>query len=264
MSSSRDYDDRRREGGHDGVKGNKPDDGVRTEAERSLRRDLGDVRVHTDPAAQAAADNLGARAFTRQQDIYFAAGEYRPHDPQGRQLLLHELAHSAQQADSAGPSAPTAALEAEAARAAQAVERGERAPVALHASPDRVLKQEKGKPVAPTVQRHPEEIGPAPAQGTLTGGGFSIPYLYNVVKGAAFVPLTLQVTEGTAVIATPLTDMAEGNDYRIQNAGGSQARAVVVSVSSGLRNPPRLQLTFTRGNASYLAVFQFPGGTAKG
>jgi hypothetical protein len=126
-----------------------------------------------------------------------------------------------------------------------------------------VLKQEKGKPVTPTVQRHPEEIGPAPAQGTLTGGGFSIPYLYNVVKGAAFLPLTLQVTEGVAVIATPLTDMAEGKDYRIQNAGGSQARAVVVSVSSALRAPPRLQLTLTRGNASYLAVFQFPGGATK-
>jgi Domain of unknown function (DUF4157) len=86
---------------------------------------LDDVRVHTDPTADALARSVSARAFTTGQDVYFAAGEYRPGTPDGDSLLAHELTHVAQQrgAPSSGPltvSEPGDALETE----ADAVARG--------------------------------------------------------------------------------------------------------------------------------------------
>jgi hypothetical protein len=63
---------------------------------------LDGVRVHTDGAASELADGLDARAFTVQQDIYFAAGQYDPDSPHGRRLLAHELTHTLQPAPRPG------------------------------------------------------------------------------------------------------------------------------------------------------------------
>lgn len=60
--------------------------------------DLSDVRIHDDEAAHAAAEEIGARAFTRGRDIFFGAGRWPPEDRDGRRLLAHELAHTVQQA----------------------------------------------------------------------------------------------------------------------------------------------------------------------
>ncbi len=73
-------------------------------------RDLGNVRLHTDQQAAAAARDVNARAFTRGQDVYFADGQYQPHSDAGRRLMAHELTHTVQQspppaAVSAGPTA---------------------------------------------------------------------------------------------------------------------------------------------------------------
>ena len=62
-----------------------------------LGADLSGVRIHDDEAAHAAAKEIGARAFTHGRDIFFAAGEWRPEDREGRRLLAHELAHTVQQ-----------------------------------------------------------------------------------------------------------------------------------------------------------------------
>ncbi|MBU3078998.1 eCIS core domain-containing protein [Sphingomonas quercus] len=61
-------------------------------------RSLGDVRVHDHAAARSAADGIGAHAYTWGRDIGFAAGAYRPHAPDGRCLIAHEIAHTIQQA----------------------------------------------------------------------------------------------------------------------------------------------------------------------
>ena len=58
---------------------------------------LGDVRIHTDGNASAAASKTGARAFTYGADIFFGSGQYNPGSPEGNQLIGHELAHVAQQ-----------------------------------------------------------------------------------------------------------------------------------------------------------------------
>jgi hypothetical protein len=59
--------------------------------------DLGDVHVHSDERAAGAARALSARAFTVGNHIAFAEGQYSPHTNAGRGVLMHELAHVAQQ-----------------------------------------------------------------------------------------------------------------------------------------------------------------------
>jgi hypothetical protein len=60
-------------------------------------RDLGGVRIHDDPVAARTASELGARAFTHGQDVFFAQGRYQPGTETGRRLLAHELTHTIQQ-----------------------------------------------------------------------------------------------------------------------------------------------------------------------
>lgn len=68
--------------------------GVRAHFEARLGRDLGDVRVRTDPEAARAER---AAAFTVGSDIVFGAGRYAPETSAGRRLLAHELVHVVQQ-----------------------------------------------------------------------------------------------------------------------------------------------------------------------
>lgn len=67
--------------------------------EPRFNADLSSVRVHDGPAADRAANAVGARAFALGNDITFARGEYRPGTQAGRRLLAHELAHVAQGGD---------------------------------------------------------------------------------------------------------------------------------------------------------------------
>jgi hypothetical protein len=66
---------------------------LRTLMESLLGNDFAGVRVHETPYAQA----IGARAFTRGNDLYFAPGAYDPASSHGRELIGHELTHVVQQ-----------------------------------------------------------------------------------------------------------------------------------------------------------------------
>nr|WP_295430327.1 DUF4157 domain-containing protein [uncultured Thiodictyon sp.] len=79
------------------------DRGARAFFEPRLDRDLGDVRIHTDGAADRSALAVGAQAYAVGRHIAFAPGRYAPDTQDGRYLLGHELAHTIQQ----GASAPT-------------------------------------------------------------------------------------------------------------------------------------------------------------
>lgn len=72
-------------------------DPVREPMEQALGVDFSGVRVHTDAGAARRSDDLQARAFTKDTDLYFAPGEYAPHTPRGQMLLAHELTHVVQQ-----------------------------------------------------------------------------------------------------------------------------------------------------------------------
>jgi hypothetical protein len=72
----------------------------------ALGHDLSHVTVHTDTAAQQAAEALGAHAFALGADLYFGAGEYAPGNTTGDELLLHELQHVVQHDEGRLPSSP--------------------------------------------------------------------------------------------------------------------------------------------------------------
>lgn len=72
------------------------------------------ARIHTDAAASAATVSVDAEAYATGHDIYFRAGSYQPNSAHGRWLLLHELAHVAQQEHTSGPASSNAELEREA------------------------------------------------------------------------------------------------------------------------------------------------------
>lgn len=59
--------------------------------------DFRNVRIDTSQSAGEAARSLQARAFTVDNYIGFAPGQYAPGTPRGDVLLAHELAHTIQQ-----------------------------------------------------------------------------------------------------------------------------------------------------------------------
>lgn len=83
------------------------DSSFRSSFEPRFGHDFSGVRVHTGPQAAAAAASIQAKAFTAGSDIVFGAGQYAPSQPQGQELLAHELTHVIQQ----GASAPAEKVE---------------------------------------------------------------------------------------------------------------------------------------------------------
>lgn len=61
--------------------------------------DFSGIRVHTDAEAVQMNQQLGARAFTHGENIYFNSGEYNPESSDGKRLLAHELVHTIQQSN---------------------------------------------------------------------------------------------------------------------------------------------------------------------
>ncbi len=65
--------------------------------EPRFHHSLENVRIHTGPQAERAADSIQARAFTFGNHIAFGKNEYRPRSASGRRLIAHELVHTVQQ-----------------------------------------------------------------------------------------------------------------------------------------------------------------------
>jgi len=236
---------------------------LRQQAEDALGGDLTRVRLHLGEEAATRAAQEDARAFTERQEIYFARGEYDPGSPEGRRLLLHELAHASQAERPGGGLADREALEQDAERAAQAVLRGERATIQHATAGGQRLRQEKKAPETPSLVVHPVEITPVPPQGAVTGAGFSVQYLYEVRRAGAEISLLLRVPAGVSVAVRPLTELREGSDYRVEDSGGSGARVVTVAVMPRGPIGGRLEVTFSRGSASHRILFQFPAAPRK-
>jgi hypothetical protein len=87
---------------NDGGGGNPLPHAARVFFEPRLGADLAAVRVHTGPAAGAATAEIGAKAFTHGQDIYFGRGRFAPRSGEGERLLAHELVHTVQQGGDGG------------------------------------------------------------------------------------------------------------------------------------------------------------------
>lgn len=78
-------------------KGNSMDMNVQQELGSKMGTDLSGVGIHTDSNAIQMSKDLGAKAFTSGQDIYFNQNQYNPSSSTGKHLLAHELTHTLQQ-----------------------------------------------------------------------------------------------------------------------------------------------------------------------
>jgi uncharacterized protein with PIN domain len=73
-----------------------PED-TRTEMESGFGKDFSQVKIHTDSNAIQMSEDINAKAFTHQSDIYFGSGQYNPSSTEGKKLIAHELTHTIQQ-----------------------------------------------------------------------------------------------------------------------------------------------------------------------
>lgn len=238
--------------------GQRIDPGTKAVMEGAFEEDFSDVRLHADRQAQEAAEHLGAQAFTRGNDIYFGTGAYDPSTEAGKRVLAHELVHVIQQRGGTGPQQGASAVatndshEREANRAETDVSSGQRPLVASRTTSPVVQRKEKRE--QPTTSRHSREIAPMPTNGAVDAAGrFSVVYVYTVANP---VVLTLHVPTGVAATVLPLTDLG-GGDFRINDPGGTGARAVAITVATSVRMLPRVQVTLTQGSFTYVVVFQF-------
>lgn len=207
---------------------------VRAFFEARLGHDFGAVRVRSDDAGAAMARRLEARAFTQGEHIVFGAGEFRPHDPAGRHLMAHELAHVVHQRTArrsiAGGGAAEERLEADAERVAGAVRRGGRAvPGRTPAAPS-VLRQDRRRrtpPMPRTPEIEFEVIGPR--------------RLRVLVEGVVVGDVTVS---GPGASLAALTVAAE------PSAGDGQATAARIVI----RHAPDVTVAFSPGGGSIDAV----------
>jgi hypothetical protein len=72
-------------------------DSLRSSIEPRLGHDFSRVRLHTDAEADGLSQQLGAKAFTTGQDVFFRRGNYQPDAQEGVGLISHELTHVVQQ-----------------------------------------------------------------------------------------------------------------------------------------------------------------------
>lgn len=82
-----------------GELGRQPDPHVRAILQAGLGRELGDVRVHSGPAAQQMLDRAGSDALTTGPHVAIRPEHDHANTVGGRVLLLHELTHVLQQRD---------------------------------------------------------------------------------------------------------------------------------------------------------------------
>ncbi|WP_373553309.1 DUF4157 domain-containing protein [Haliscomenobacter sp.] len=65
--------------------------------ESAFNADFSRVQIHTGPSAASLSNEIGAKAFTYQNHVFFNEGNYQPETQSGRFLLAHELTHTVQQ-----------------------------------------------------------------------------------------------------------------------------------------------------------------------
>jgi hypothetical protein len=75
-------------------------EGISQEMGQKIGGNFSNVRVHTDDNAVQMSKEIGAKAFTHGNDIYFNNGKYNPESSSGKHLLAHELTHNLQQTKS--------------------------------------------------------------------------------------------------------------------------------------------------------------------
>lgn len=68
-----------------------------------VRSDFSMVKIHDDNKSAEMNNEVGAKAFTHGNDIYFNQNQYNTSSTEGKHLLAHELTHTIQQGNSIKP-----------------------------------------------------------------------------------------------------------------------------------------------------------------
>lgn len=202
---------------------------TRAHMERALGADLGNVQVHSDGQAAAAAQELNAAAFTSGRDVYFGQDRYQPSTSRGRRLLAHELTHTVQQnRGSSSParspmqasqavSQPGDALEREAETVADRVTTGRPVPPGTISTTDphtqrAIARQGEGETSAPTAS--PPVGPPRPGAGTEEGAASLPVEPVSLVGTGTFDPSPAVASyleaQGTADVPVRLGNLAAG------------------------------------------------------
>lgn len=161
-----------------------------TKMEAAFGRDFSGVLLHTDAAAGAAAQGLGADAFTVGTDIYFAQGRYQPGTRAGDHLLSHELTHTVQQ----GGAPPSLGTKMTVGSAADPEEREAEQVASRVAGGPKASTPGSAASPGPAVRR--QEEGGAPAPPEPAGGGEE--------AGAESGDLVIQLGDGVRIAAADL------------------------------------------------------------
>ena len=207
------------------------DAAVRSSAERAYRRDLSDVRIHTDAEAAEQADALRSRAYTAGRDIVFAAGAYDPESAEGQHLIVHELAHVVQQSAGTAPgvSSPSDGFERAADRAADSAMRGEPARLDAAGPAPAVQRQELRLKTTPLMAR---AMGSGTIDSFVTGSATLDSGQKMLVDVIADSILSLRATDypGCSVSVTGHTDAvgAETNNMALGQARADAVRDELV------------------------------------
>ncbi|MFD1614229.1 eCIS core domain-containing protein [Gelatiniphilus marinus] len=84
---------------------------ILSKMQQGFGADFSGVKIHTDSESVSMNRDLGSRAFTNKNNIFFNAGEFNPQSKNGQTLLAHELTHTIQQGASVAIQKPEANLE---------------------------------------------------------------------------------------------------------------------------------------------------------
>lgn len=165
--------------------------------EQRFGRDFSAVRIHAGPRAAAAAEALGAQAFTLGDDIFFNAGQYQPQTSTGRQLLAHELTHTVQQQGGGGGAAR---------RRVQRLTREEEE-AAARAAGTATTTTTTSFPIPSLPGASVDVANTEGAEGTINVPRLALPAVAGAHKGTAGGLVTPMAGEGRAVpvLGSPLT-----------------------------------------------------------
>jgi len=133
------------------------DGGTREYMEWRFGLNLGNVRIHTGPKADALSKALMAHAFALGADVTFASGQYKPGTKEGDFLLAHELTHVVQAGHATEKPAPAPAAELGARKSASVSE------------PDDAIEVEADQVAGEVVSVGRSEFAKAKREGTAGG-----------------------------------------------------------------------------------------------
>ncbi len=78
-------------------KGSEMPSTLKSNMESGFGADFSGVRIHTGSDSVQMNKDLGAKAFTNKNDIFFNEGKFSPDSKEGQTLIAHELTHTIQQ-----------------------------------------------------------------------------------------------------------------------------------------------------------------------